>query len=133
MNKWLKRIRGVLGTGLTWAAGWSVVGAINGVVTAVFSGGGPGLLSGLLFTVGWFAGVGFVGGAVFSVVLGIAEGRRRFDQMSLPRFAGWGALGGLLLFMLLWSGGGSTLGLVVTASIMSLMCAGSAAGPLLGK
>ena len=30
-------------------------------------------------------------------VLGLVEGRRRFDQMSLPRFAGWGAVGGLLL------------------------------------
>ncbi len=26
----------------------------------------------------------------------IVEGRRRFDQMSLPWYAGWGAVGGLL-------------------------------------
>jgi hypothetical protein len=26
-----------------------------------------------------------VGGAIFSVVLGIAEGRRRFDELSLTR------------------------------------------------
>jgi hypothetical protein len=30
-------------------------------------------------------------------VLGIAGRRRRFDELSLPRFAAWGAAGGLLL------------------------------------
>ena len=40
---------------------------------------------------------GFVGGAFFSAVLGIAGRRRRFDELSLPRFAAWGAVGGLLL------------------------------------
>jgi hypothetical protein len=40
---------------------------------------------------------GFVGGACFSVVLGIAGRRRRFEDLSLSRFAAWGALGGLLL------------------------------------
>ncbi len=40
---------------------------------------------------------GFFGGAVFSTVLGVAGRRRRFDELSLPRFGAWGALGGLLL------------------------------------
>lgn len=30
-------------------------------------------------------------------MLGIAERRRRFDELSLPRFAAWGAVGGVLL------------------------------------
>jgi hypothetical protein len=41
--------------------------------------------------------LGFVAGVIFSVLLALTEGRRRFDQMSLPRFAAWGAAGGLLL------------------------------------
>ena len=44
-----------------------------------------------------FGAFGFVAGVTFSGVLGLVEGRRRFDQMSLPRFAGWGAVGGFLL------------------------------------
>ena len=40
--------------------------------------------------------LGFIAGVTFSGVLGLVEGRRRFDQMSLPRFAGWGAAGGFL-------------------------------------
>jgi len=40
---------------------------------------------------------GFVGGVLFAVVLGTAGRRRRFEELSLPRFAAWGAVGGLLL------------------------------------
>lgn len=43
---------------------------------------------------------GFFGGVLFSTVLGIAGRRRRFDELSLPRVAAWGALGGLLLSLL---------------------------------
>jgi hypothetical protein len=42
-----------------------------------------------------FGALGFLAGVTFSGVVGLLEGRRRFDQMSLPRFAGWGAAGGL--------------------------------------
>jgi len=68
--------------------------------------------------------------------VGLVEGRRRFDQMSLPRFAGWGAAGGFLLsaiFVLavalaedpafLWN-------LVVLGPIFAVAGAGSAAGSL---
>jgi hypothetical protein len=43
---------------------------------------------------------GVIGGVVFSVVLRIAEGRRRFDELSLLRFGVWGAVTGLLLGVL---------------------------------
>ena len=75
---------------------------------------------------------GFLGGAAFSVVLGIAEGRRRFDEMSLPRFAAWGAAGGLLLSALMLTIIGPTYTgyRVILTSVMTLMAAGSAAGSL---
>ena len=93
MKKWLRRIRGAVGMGLIWATAWFGAGMI--------------MLLGLLLVTGstgadvpyplGFGMFGFVAGVTFSGVLGIFEGRRRFDQMSLPRFAGWGAVGGLLL------------------------------------
>ena len=93
MKKWLRRIRGAIGMGLTWAAAWFGAGMI--------------MLLGLLLVTGstgadvpyplGFGAFGFVAGVAFSGVLGLVEGRRRFDQMSLPRFAGWGAAGGFLL------------------------------------
>lgn len=93
MNKWLRRIRGAIGMGLTWAAAWFGAGMV--------------MLLGLLLVTGstgadvpyplGFGALGFVAGVAFSGVLGAIEGRRRFDEMSLLRFAGWGAAGGLLL------------------------------------
>lgn len=99
MKQSLRRIRGAVGMGLTWAAGWALAGMLIGVVSK--------LLPGLPWWNAFFrvfdaplpalAIPGFVGGALFSAVLGIAGRRRRFDELSLPRFAAWGAMGGLLL------------------------------------
>ncbi len=51
--------------------------------------------------------------------------------MSLPRFAFWGALGGLLLSMLFFLlGGGVSLDSLGTYSVTTLLGAGSAAGSL---
>jgi hypothetical protein len=93
MKKWLRRIRGAIGMGLTWAVAWFGAGMI--------------MLLGLLLVTGstgadvpyplGFGAFGFVAGVTFSGVVGIVEGRRRFDQMSLQRFAAWGAAGGFLL------------------------------------
>ena len=101
MAGWLRRIRGAIGMGLVWAGGWAVVGLAIGVASVLV----PGLPWDRFFEV--FdaplpaLGVpGFFGGVLFSVVLGVAGRRRRFDQLSLPRFAAWGALGGVLLALL---------------------------------
>jgi len=88
MRKWLRRIRGAIGMGFAWAIGW---GAVGGVPRWVF-GVNTDLPIGLLFGV-----LGFFGGVAFSAVLAATERRRRFDQMSLPRFAAAGAAGGILL------------------------------------
>ncbi len=130
MKKWLKRIRGAVGMGLTWATAWAVVGAIFGLVMGVVLGGVP---LGVVVAryVGMFAALGFFGGAIFSTVLRITEGRHRFDELSLPRFAAWGALGGLLLGVLAVTAGmlGPSLTLL-DGGVVTLLGAGSAAGSL---
>lgn len=95
---WLRRIRGAIGMGLTWALGWAVVGILIGVTSkitpflpwdrffAVFDAPLPAM-----------AVPGFFGGAFFSIVLGVAGRGRRFSELSLLRFTAWGAVGGLLL------------------------------------
>ena len=98
MQRWLKRIRGAIGMGLTWAVGWALCGVLIGVTSILL----PGLPWDSFFEVfdaplPALAVPGFVGGALFSVVLGIVGRRRRFDEMSLPRFAALGAVGGVLL------------------------------------
>ena len=124
MKKWLQRIRGALGMGLTWAVGW--LGTLTIIEVATWGFGGP-LVGNLVI----FAAGGFVAGTAFSVALGIAGGRRRFDEMSLPRFAAWGAVGGLVTSgLLLAIYPGPLLSSMIVGSIVTLLSAGSAAGSL---
>lgn len=132
MKRWLRRIRGAIGMGLTWAVAWFGAGMI--------------MLLGLLMVTGstgadvpyplGFGAFGFVAGVTFSGILGLVEGRRRFDQMSLPRFAGWGAVGGFLLSAIFVSAvalaGDITFlsNLVVLGPVFAVAGAGSAAGSL---
>ncbi|MFQ5530729.1 MAG: hypothetical protein ACE5FP_10350, partial [Gemmatimonadota bacterium] len=95
MEKWRRRIRGAVGLGLTWAVAWFSAGM---ALVLAFPGAAD-----VPFPILW-GGFGFVGGVIFSAVLGSIEGRRRFNQMSLPRFAAWGGVGGLLLCGIFVSG-----------------------------
>jgi hypothetical protein len=96
--KWLRRIRGAVGMGLTWALGWAVAGLLIGVSSKLL----PFLPWDRFFEIfdaplPAMAVPGFFGGVFFSMVLGIAGRGRRFSELSIPRFAAFGALGGLLL------------------------------------
>lgn len=95
MNKWGRRIRGAIGMGLVWAAAGFGAGVLLARVYD-FDGDVP-------FAI-LFAPLGFLAGIIFSAVLVATEGRRGFDRMSLPRFAGWGALSGLLLSVIFAAG-----------------------------
>lgn len=123
MKKWLRRIRGALGMGLTWAAAWFVAGIALLLVVGVGAADVP-------FPLG-FALLGFLAGITFSGVLGMVEGRRRFDQTSLPRFAVLGGVGGLLfsgVFVLVAALGADAL--LVLGPVFALSGAGCAAGSL---
>jgi hypothetical protein len=129
---------------LTWAVAWALVGLLIGVSSRLL----PGIPWDRFFEVfdaplPALAIPGFIGGALFSAVLGIAARRRRFDELSLPRFAAWGALGGVLLSLIpaalavvgLLSVQGGELGLwqltAVIAGPLVLLSAASASGSLL--
>lgn len=132
MKKWLRRIRGAMGMGLTWAAGWAPVGAVTGWITGMLLGFPLATVAGNYAAM--FAVLGFVGGTIFSTVLRITEGRRTFDELSLPRFTAWGALGGLVLggvsVMIGLLGPGLGVLDAVMAGVATLLGAGSAAGTL---
>ncbi len=128
MKKWLRRIRAAIGMGLTWAIAWFGAGMVLLLIVGVGAADVP-------FPLG-FGMLGFFAGATFSVVLAIVGRRRRFDQLSLPRFAGWGAVGGFLLsvmFVLAVAlAGDPTLldDLVFLGPIFGVAGAASAAGSL---
>lgn len=88
MQKLLRRVRGAIGMGLTWALAWGGAGVLMAVITG-FTADVPFPLL--------FALLGFIAGVIFSAVLALTAGRRSFDQMSLPRFATWGAIGGIVM------------------------------------
>ena len=90
MPRWLRVMRGMVGTGLTFAAGVGVVSAVVGTA---------GLLAGEVTWVDLFRMVGklsvvasFVG-VVFSGVLAIVARRKSFDTLSLPFVTAVGAGG----------------------------------------
>jgi hypothetical protein len=122
MRKWLRRIRGALGMGFTWAAAWFAAGSVPRWVF--------GIQSDLPFPL-LFGALGFIAGVTFSAVLVLTEGRRRLDQMSLPRFAGWGAVGGVLLSALFVRGTSAGWGEVLAiTTAFALASAVSASGSL---
>ena len=122
MRTWLRRIRGAIGMGVMWAAAWFAAGTVPRWVFGVNTDAPLPLVFGLF---------GLGAGVVFSAVLALTEGRRRFDQMSLPRFALWGVMGGLLLSALFAKAGslgwGDVLALAPTLAVASAV---SAAGSL---
>lgn len=122
MKKWLRRIRGAVGIGLTWAAAWFGAGLILLLVVGVGAADVPFPL--------FFGLLGFLAGVTFSGVLGLLEGRRRFDQMSLPRFAGWGGVGGFLLAGIFVVAAGLAGELLVLGPVFALSSAACAAGSL---
>jgi len=74
-----------------------------------------------------FGVLGFVAGIIFSGLLMLTEGRRGFDQMTLSRFAAWGAVGGLLLSALFAKaaslGWADVLAIAPTFAVACAICA----------
>ena len=122
MKTWVKRIRGAIGIGLTWAAAW--FGA--GMVLLFIVGFGAADVPFPLF----FGLLGFLAGATFSAILGVVAGRRKFAEMSLPRFATWGAVGGLLLSGIVRWAAGTDGEFLVLGPVFAAAGAISAAGTL---
>jgi hypothetical protein len=108
--------------GFTWAAAWFAAGSV------------PRWLFGFNADVPFplvFGVLGFLAGVIFSGLLVLTEGRRRFDQMSLPRFAAWGAVGGVLLSAIFTRAASLGAGdVLVIAPTFALACAASASGSL---
>ncbi|MCA0374106.1 MAG: hypothetical protein LCH84_00460 [Gemmatimonadetes bacterium] len=118
MSLWFTRLRGALGMGIVWAIGWAVIG--GGIMEGVVDPRGE-ILDMWPQTL---AVPGFLVGVVFSGLVVARESRRRFDELSLTRFAGTGALAGAAL-------GAAALAAGIFPGIESaLLRAGIVLGPL---
>lgn len=124
MNVYFRRIVVVVLVALAWAVVWSPVGVLAGII---LDPGGS--MDEMWVAIGAYPG--FLCGAVFSAVVGIAEGRRGLDELLLSRVAAWGAVSGLLVGVLpflvgtvntalpLWLWGVATVGAVTILSSAS--------------
>ncbi len=99
MRPLLRKLRGALGTALTWAVAWTVGGFA--LITFVYVVG-PGLdgmpfwdiAPSLALRVGMS---GFIGGGIFSAVLGVIHRRRELGDLNPARMGLWGFLAGFLI------------------------------------
>lgn len=125
IKKLLRRLRGILGTGLTWAVGWAGV-----TVALSLIGGVP--FPFLFRVVLSGAAQGFIAGGVFATILSVAERRHTLEDLSLRRVALWGGIGGACLFVpiypMLMSAGIPLFRLALPLAINALMGAGFASG-----
>jgi hypothetical protein len=128
MRKWMRRVRSALVMGALWAVVWAPLGVLLGMIVDP-----DGAMDEPWILVGTYPG--FIGGVVFAVVLAIAARRRRFHELSLPRFTIWGALAGLLVGALPFALGTLSPEVpewlpVAFVAAVTLLSAASAAGSL---
>ncbi len=99
MPRWMRVLRGMIGTGLTFAAGVGAVASAVAGITWLLEGseGGREMLVFAVRLAIW----AFPIGVAFSGFVALAARGRAFDKLSLPAFAALGAGGGLLLYGLL--------------------------------
>jgi hypothetical protein len=126
MSGWLRRIRGAFTMGVIWAVAWGSVGMLMEIFDPY------GRIADI-----WPAVLGlpaFFGGVFFHVVLRVAARGRTFHELSLPRFAAWGAVAGLLVsalpFLLSTPAGGDWYRAALIAGPITVLAAVSAAGSL---
>lgn len=96
MTSVLRRIRGLLGVGMTWGVLWGTIGALIGLVIGVVAGD----VALSMPIVEWALGMGAYGvvsGIGFGSLLSLAEGSRTLRDLSLKRVAFWGVIGSALV------------------------------------
>jgi hypothetical protein len=97
MKRILRRLRGVVGIGLTWAVGWGLVGGLLTAILRIFRPGDFDAGENELVAAALFAMAGFLCGTAFSLLFALAERRRAVDDLSVLRSAVWGGLGAAAL------------------------------------
>jgi hypothetical protein len=132
MPRWMRVIRGMIGTGLTFAAGVGVLGSIIGLAALSLGAVSP---REVMEIVGKTSVVSFIVGVAFSGVLAISARGLSFEKLSLRFVSALGAGAGLLYFLFIAGVNGakvwSPADAVANLAILTLLGAGSASATLL--
>jgi len=126
MKVW-RRIRGLLGVGVTWGTLWGGIGAAIGFVIGVVR---PEVWVFTNPVAEWAIGMGLYGlvsGVGFGSLLSLGEGRKTLRDLSLRRVALWGVLGSAavpLLFLGMFDAG-TTLADIIEAIFVTGVLGGT--------
>jgi hypothetical protein len=124
VKKLLRRLRGLLGVGVTWGTLWGAIGAGIGLVLgylnpALWTYDNPIALWGL-----GMAAYGFVSGVGFGTLLTLREGSKRLRELSLKRVALWGVLGSAavpLLFLGFFQAGTTVVDILGAMGVTAML------------
>jgi hypothetical protein len=133
--RFLRRLRGAVGTGLTWAAGWAVLGGIHGFVIGALRPWHWEFYNPVLTTAVGYAVGGLIAGTGFGAILAWAGRRESLERISRFKMALCGAIGGAALPVIIHLTRGLTSSadwgdVALTASVTAVLGAGSAVASL---
>ncbi|HEV8449249.1 MAG TPA: hypothetical protein VGQ44_20660 [Gemmatimonadaceae bacterium] len=127
----MRVVRGMIGTGLTFAVG---IGAVTTAVGAFAWLRGRASVVEVLRVAGRFSVASFLLGVAFAGVLALTARGRRFNKLSLPLVGSLGAGAGFLYWLFLASTGGRAWSprlAIINFGLLTVMGAGSAIATLL--
>ncbi len=97
MKRISQKLRGALGTGLTWAAGWGMLGAVHGFLVGFFKPWQWELYNPILSTALGYGIAGFIAGTGFGALLASLDRSKTLASLTYRRLGAWGAAGGALV------------------------------------
>ena len=97
MVKLMRRLRGLLGVGVTWGTLWAGIGAGIGLLVGMASPEVWGWTNPILDYAIGIGVYGFFSGVGFGTLLSIGEGRRTLLELSLLKVGVFGVLGAVLI------------------------------------
>lgn len=129
MGDFIRTLRGTLSTSALWGVTWSVIGAGIGAVLGLAD---PGLWVYGNPVLDWALGMGAYGllsGGAFAGIMTLGESRKSILELSLPRVALWGVLGGAVVPLFFGAAGmfaaGTTVADVIGAMVVTAFLGGS--------
>ena len=101
MDELLRKLRGIIGAGVTWAVGWALVMMLIGIGISIVDPDSIDQGEEIWRVLGIVGTVGFFSGTIFGGLMALAEGRRTsLMELSPLRAALLGALAGAALPLL---------------------------------
>ena len=97
MKSIFQRLRGALGTGLTWAAVWGVLGAVHGLLVGFFNPRHWEFYNPIITTAMGYGIAGLIAGAGFGALLASLDRNKTLESLTYGRLGAWGAAGGALV------------------------------------